>query len=289
MGFFEVRFEKAQYENGSRRKRKGRSNDDDELERSYFQKRNKEQLHVEPTSSAKTGKVAGKNKNDCVKRDSGKQGTKRNAVPSVGKIKALAREQKRGTATADEAVDDAKAEKRRQKKARQKAARLLAKQEQTKAKKHKTTPEKETGTSPANRTGKKKAKRKWDETNSDSPEEIKHSSRATGGEFGTLRLGVKYKDIQMGNGPFVQDRKKVRVNYTLRAKNKTGKIIDSGRNFAFRVGKGEVIKGWDIGLDGMRQGGVRQLIVPPKAGYGNRNVGAGSGGILFFEIQLLSC
>ena len=46
-------------------------------------------------------------------------------------------------------------------------------------------------------------------------------------------------------------RKKIRVSYTLRSKSHTsGKIIDSSHNFGFRVGKGEVIKGWDIGLEG---------------------------------------
>ena len=55
------------------------------------------------------------------------------------------------------------------------------------------------------------------------------------------------------------------------------------------MGKGEVIPGWEIGLLRMRQGGTRHLIVPPGAGYGNRNIGAGSGALLYFEITLLSC
>jgi FKBP-type peptidyl-prolyl cis-trans isomerase len=108
-------------------------------------------------------------------------------------------------------------------------------------------------------------------------------------EWKTLRLGVKYRDIQLGKGPFVQDRKKVHVNYTLRANSASGKVVDSGTNFRFRVGKGEVIKGWDIGLSGMRQGSIRQLLVPPEAGYGRKNIGAGVGATLFFQIDLLVC
>mmetsp|Transcript_25723 Transcript_25723/g.36297 ORF Transcript_25723/g.36297 Transcript_25723/m.36297 type:complete len:259 (-) Transcript_25723:12-788(-) len=113
--------------------------------------------------------------------------------------------------------------------------------------------------------------------------------RKTPREFVTCRKGVKYADISVGKGPVVQDRKKVRVKYTLRAETKQGKILDSGSNFGFRLGKGEVIEGWDIGVKGMRQGGTRHLIVPPAAGYGNKNIGAGSGALLYFEITLLTC
>lgn len=107
--------------------------------------------------------------------------------------------------------------------------------------------------------------------------------------FRTIHKGVKYLDLVVGKGPMVQHRKKVRVSYTLRSKSHTtGKVLDSSYNFGFRVGKGEVIQGWDIGLEGMRVGGVRHLIVPPLAGYGNnKDVGAGRGGDLFFEIELL--
>jgi FKBP-type peptidyl-prolyl cis-trans isomerase len=103
------------------------------------------------------------------------------------------------------------------------------------------------------------------------------------------RKGVTFQDIMLGKGPFIQDRQKVHVKYTLRKENARGKIIDSSNDFGFRLGKGEVIVGWDIGLDGMRQGGKRQLFIPPEAGYGMKDIGAGKGGILFFEVSLLSC
>jgi FKBP-type peptidyl-prolyl cis-trans isomerase len=103
------------------------------------------------------------------------------------------------------------------------------------------------------------------------------------------KLGVQYQDILVGKGPAVQDRKKVRVSYVLRVGNKRGKILDSSDDFAFRLGRGEVIKGWDIGVQGMRQGGQRYLIVPPEAGYGRDNIGGGSGAILFFEVTVVAC
>lgn len=107
--------------------------------------------------------------------------------------------------------------------------------------------------------------------------------------FSDMRKGVKYLDIIVGNGPHVRDRKKVRVKYTLRSKSKAGKVLDSSDNFGFRLGKGEVIEGWDIGLEGMRQGGLRHLVIPPEAGYGRKDIGAGPGADLYFEITLLSC
>ncbi len=117
----------------------------------------------------------------------------------------------------------------------------------------------------------------------------KIKSSISNNRFITTHRGVQYCDIIVGEGPVVQDRKKVRVSYKLRAKHKTGKIIDSSKNFGFRMGKGEVIPGWEIGLLRMRQGGTRHLIIPPNAGYGNRNIGAGSGALLYFEVTLLSC
>ena len=107
--------------------------------------------------------------------------------------------------------------------------------------------------------------------------------------FLSLQKGVEYRDVVIGKGPVVQDRKKIRVAYVLRAKERFGKILDTSNDFKFRVGRGEVIQGWDIGVQGMRQGGKRYLKVPPQAGYGQRDVGAGKGGLLFFEVTVLDC
>lgn len=104
----------------------------------------------------------------------------------------------------------------------------------------------------------------------------------------TLRMGIQYKDVTEGEGPSADDRSLVTVSYKLKGYKGTGAIIDSSKNFSFRVGKGEVIKGWDIGVVGMKVGGRRQLIVPPKAGYGSEDIGAGPGALLFFDITLLS-
>lgn len=103
----------------------------------------------------------------------------------------------------------------------------------------------------------------------------------------TTQLGVQYKDVTVGDGAAVKDKSLVAVQYKLTG-GKFGAVIDSSKLFRFRVGKGEVIRGWDIGLVGMRVGGRRKLIVPPKAGYGSKDIGAGPGGILFFDITVKS-
>lgn len=108
-------------------------------------------------------------------------------------------------------------------------------------------------------------------------------------EFIKTHKDVKYCDLLLGKGPEIEERKKAKVKYVLRAKDKKGKVIDSGGNFGFKMGKGEVIEGWEIGMKGMKQGGIRHIIVPPKAGYGTKDIGGGAGAILYFEVTLLSC
>ena len=114
---------------------------------------------------------------------------------------------------------------------------------------------------------------------------------ATKSDFQTLEMGygVKFYDVIVGKGPeIVQDNSLLTVRYKLTG-GKYGVLIDSSKKFTFRVGTGEVVKGWDIGVRGMAVGGTRKLVIPPKAGYGEEDIGAGSGGLLFFDIALLSC
>jgi FKBP-type peptidyl-prolyl cis-trans isomerase len=101
------------------------------------------------------------------------------------------------------------------------------------------------------------------------------------------RLGVQYIDKKVGTGPEAQKKSLVTVKYQLRGGSPNGPLLDSSKNFKLRLGKGEVIQGWEIGLEGMQQGGVRHLIIPPKAGYGSKDIGAGSGAMLYFDITML--
>jgi FKBP-type peptidyl-prolyl cis-trans isomerase len=82
--------------------------------------------------------------------------------------------------------------------------------------------------------------------------------------------GLSYWDIKQGTGPTAQAGQRVKVDYTGWLTN--GKKFDSsvggGKPFEFKLGAGEVIKGWDEGVAGMKVGGKRQLKIPPDLAYG---------------------
>lgn len=103
--------------------------------------------------------------------------------------------------------------------------------------------------------------------------------------------GLKYIDVEVGTGATPQSGQTVVVHYTGTLEN--GTKFDSSRDrnspFSFKIGTGQVIRGWDEGLSTMRVGGKRQLIIPPELGYGAR----GAGGVipanatLLFDVELL--
>jgi FKBP-type peptidyl-prolyl cis-trans isomerase len=100
---------------------------------------------------------------------------------------------------------------------------------------------------------------------------------------------LQIKDLVVGAGPVAQDGDMVTVDYT--GKLTSGAVFDStkGREpFTFMVGAGEVIKGWDQGVAGMRVGGSRDLIIPAALAYGDRAVGPiPAKSDLLFSISLL--
>ncbi|KAL2751744.1 hypothetical protein V1477_000054 [Vespula maculifrons] len=80
---------------------------------------------------------------------------------------------------------------------------------------------------------------------------------------------IKIKDIKLGTGAVAKSGKLVSVYYVGRLKN--GKKFDEkkqGNGFKFKLGKGQVIKGWDLGIVGMKVGGKRQITIPPSMAYG---------------------
>ncbi|CAN0902596.1 Peptidyl-prolyl cis-trans isomerase FKBP53 [Linum grandiflorum] len=92
----------------------------------------------------------------------------------------------------------------------------------------------------------------------------------------TLPNGLVIEDLAMGNpnGKRASAGNQVSMRYIGKLK-KNGKIFDSnmsGPPFKFRLGRGEVIKGWDVGVDGMRVGDKRRLTIPPSMGYGHKGM-----------------
>ena len=103
--------------------------------------------------------------------------------------------------------------------------------------------------------------------------------------------GLQYWDIVVGTGATAESGKSVKVHYTgwLTDGKKFDSSVDRGQPFGFSLGAGQVIKGWDEGVKGMKVGGKRQLRIPPDLGYGAR----GAGGVippnatLIFDVELL--
>ena len=104
----------------------------------------------------------------------------------------------------------------------------------------------------------------------------------------TFPGGLVATILAPGSGKTAQNRKKITMKYvgTL-AKN--GREFDRGK-IAFRLGAGEVIKGWDVGVAGMQVGEKRKLVVPPRLGYGKRGSGKDipPDSTLVFEVTLKS-
>ncbi len=109
---------------------------------------------------------------------------------------------------------------------------------------------------------------------------------------------MKIDDVKVGDGKEATTGNRVQVHYTgwlhkPEAADQRGAKFDSskdrGQPFSFNLGAGEVIRGWDEGVKGMKVGGQRVLTIPPEMGYGAR----GAGGVippnatLVFEVDLL--
>ena len=114
----------------------------------------------------------------------------------------------------------------------------------------------------------------------------------------TTSSGLQYDDSVIGSGDSARAGQQVQVHYTgwlhdAAQPDTRGRKFDSskdrGQPFAFGLGGGQVIAGWDEGVQGMKVGGTRVLLIPPQLGYGAR----GAGGVipphatLVFEVELL--
>ncbi len=111
------------------------------------------------------------------------------------------------------------------------------------------------------------------------------------GEPTTTPSGLKYWDVKAGTGATAEKGKTVKVHYTgwLTSGKKFDSSVDRGEPFEFHLGAGQVIKGWDEGVAGMKVGGKRRLEIPPSLGYGGRGVPGviPPNSTLIFDVELL--
>jgi FKBP-type peptidyl-prolyl cis-trans isomerase len=113
------------------------------------------------------------------------------------------------------------------------------------------------------------------------------------GPIQTTPSGLQYIDQQVGTGPAPQNGRTVQVHYTgwLTDGQKFDSSVDRNQPFAFPLGQGNVIRGWDEGVATMRQGGKRRLIIPAELGYGAQGAGGGRippNATLIFDVELLN-
>lgn len=103
--------------------------------------------------------------------------------------------------------------------------------------------------------------------------------------------GLQIVEIEAGTGPEARSGQEVTVHYTgwLTNGTKFDSSRDRGDPFKFSLGRGQVIRGWDEGVAGMKVGGRRRLGIPPDLGYGSRGAGGAipGGATLLFNVELL--
>ena len=106
----------------------------------------------------------------------------------------------------------------------------------------------------------------------------------------TTASGLSYVEFSPGTGETAEAGDLVDVHYTgwLTSGFKFDSSVDRGCSFRFDLGRGQVIQGWDEGVQGLKVGGRRQLVIPPALGYGSRALqGIPANSTLVFEIELM--
>lgn len=101
---------------------------------------------------------------------------------------------------------------------------------------------------------------------------------------------LKIEDIKIGKGKEVTGGDYISIHYsgTLEDGTKFDSSYDRGEPFETRIGVGEVIEGWDMGVPGMKVGGKRKLTIPAQLAYGDRAIGViPPNSTLIFEVELL--
>lgn len=106
--------------------------------------------------------------------------------------------------------------------------------------------------------------------NGDNKQQQQKKEKGGDGKVQKLQGGLLIQDLKVGSGAEAKPGKKIQVYYEgrLKANNKIFDATKNGPGFKMTLGRGEVIKGWEIGLSGMKVGGKRRLVCPPNLAYG---------------------
>jgi peptidylprolyl isomerase len=116
------------------------------------------------------------------------------------------------------------------------------------------------------------------------------SAQPQSSDANTAPSGLIVEDIKLGGGKEVRSGDTIVIHYTGTLQNgeKFDSSVDRGQPFTTKIGVGEVIKGWDEGVLGMKVGGKRKLTIPPDIGYGSSANGPiPANSTLIFELELL--
>jgi FKBP-type peptidyl-prolyl cis-trans isomerase len=128
------------------------------------------------------------------------------------------------------------------------------------------------------------------ETQNQEPQ-VNAAASVPAGQVITTSSGLQYQILKEGLGTGALSGKKVSVHYTgwLMDGKKFDSSVDRGQPFQFQLGAGQVIKGWDEGVAGMKIGEKRKLTIPSSLGYGERGAGGAipPNATLIFDVELL--
>jgi len=116
------------------------------------------------------------------------------------------------------------------------------------------------------------------------------AAAADSGQEEVLPAELGIEDIAIGTGAEARVGQNIAVHYvgTLEDGTKFDSSRDRGEPFVFTLGTGQVIQGWDLGVSGMKVGGIRKLVIPPSLGYGESGWGAiPPNATLIFEVELI--
>jgi len=126
-------------------------------------------------------------------------------------------------------------------------------------------------------------------TTESAPPATATTENADGKEI-TMPNGIKYVDLKVGDGTLAESGMTIAAHYTgwLTNGTKFDSSLDRGQPYSFKLGTGQVIRGWDEGIKGMRVGGKRKLTIPPNLGYGESGMGPiPPNSTLVFEVELV--